>query len=293
MKTRNALTVDVEDYFQVSAFDGVVARDTWHERPSRVEANTRRLLDLFDNAGARATFFVLGWIAERFPGLVPEIAGRGHEIACHGYGHRLVYTQTPAEFRGETDRAKRVLEDQAGVSVAGYRAASYSITHASLWALDVLVDLGFRYDSSIFPVRHDRYGIPGSPRWPHQRRTPRGRALLEFPLTTWRIGGVDVPVAGGGYFRIYPYALTRHALRHVNRVDGQPFVFYLHPWEIDPGQPRIAASWRSRFRHYTGLARCEPRLRRLLDEFEFTTVADCLENRPGASVPGTEAVIGG
>lgn len=274
---RNALTVDVEDYFHVAAFAGQIDRATWDRFPLRVERNTHRLLDLFAERGIHATFFVLGWVAERCPVLVRAIADQGHEVACHGYSHQLIYEQTPAVFRKETVRAKACLEDQAQCSVLGYRAASYSITRRSLWALDTLAELGFSYDSSIFPVRHDRYGIPGSPRWPYRLDTPSGNSLIEFPPSTLAIGGYRLPVAGGGYFRIYPYQLTRFALSRINRTEEQPFIFYLHPWEIDPEQPRIRAGWLSTFRHYTNLSRCEMRLGRLLQDFRFAPAREVLE----------------
>lgn len=284
----NALTIDLEDYFHVSALAGSIPRSEWAHRPCRVERNTTRLLELFAAHDVKATWFVLGWVAERYPHLVRRLADAGHEVACHGYSHRLVYEQSPAEFREETIRAKALLEDQAQQPVSGYRAASYSITRDSLWALDILAEAGFRYDSSIFPVRHDRYGIPGFERWPHMLRTPAGHPLVEFPLTTWRVAGVDVPIAGGGYFRLYPYALTRAGLRSVNRRDGQAFIFYLHPWEIDPGQPRVRASRLSTFRHYNNLARCEARLDRLLGDFMFDRVDSVLAGR-GFAAPTSPA----
>ena len=286
----NALTVDLEDYFHVSALAASIPRADWDRCTSRVERNTARLLELFADHGVRATWFVLGWVAERYPQLVRAVAAAGHEVACHGYSHRLVYEQSPAEFRAETLRAKALLEDQAGQAVVGYRAASYSVTAASLWALDILAEAGFGYDSSIFPVRHDRYGIPGFERWPHVLRTPAGHPLVEFPLTTWRIAGVDVPIAGGGYFRLYPYALTRAGLGAVNRRDGQAFVFYLHPWEIDPGQPRVRASRLSTFRHYNNLDRCEARLERLLGDFAFDRVDRVLAGRGLSQAPAQEPV---
>jgi polysaccharide deacetylase family protein (PEP-CTERM system associated) len=274
---RNAMTVDVEDYFQVAAFFGVVDRADWDSFPRRVEHNTHRLLDLFDEQGIRGTFFVLGWVAERCISLVREIAGRGHEVACHGYSHQLIYQQTRESFLQETVRAKGCLEGQVQRPVLGYRAASYSITEASLWALDILVELGFAYDSSIVPVHHDRYGLPGSPRWPYRLVVPSGGTIVEFPPTTARLFGVHLPVGGGGYFRLYPYQFSRRALRHINVIEQQPFVFYVHPWEVDPGQPRIRASRLSVFRHYTNLNRCETRLRRLLQEFEFAPVPQVIE----------------
>ena len=222
------------------------------------------------------TFFVLGWVAERCPGLVRTLAERGHEVACHGYSHQLIYGQTPGVFRAETVRAKACLEDQAQRPVLGYRAASYSITKRSLWALDILADLCFTHDSSIFPVHHDRYGIPGSPRWPYRLDTPSSGSIIEFPPATLAVGGYRLPVAGGGYFRLYPYQLTRFALSRINRSERQPFVFYLHPWEIDPAQPRLRAGWLSTFRHYTNLSQCEARLRRLLRDFSFATAGEVL-----------------
>jgi polysaccharide deacetylase family protein (PEP-CTERM system associated) len=282
----NAMTVDVEDYFHVSAFADAISRGDWDACESRVEQNTRRLLDLFDAHGVKATFFVLGWVAERTPGLIKEIDQRGHEIACHGYSHRLVYDQTPDEFFTETRHAKVLLEDICGRPVLGYRAASYSITERSRWALDMLLDLGFVYDSSVFPVRHDRYGMPGTPRLPYRMQLEAGE-LVEFPLSTARVLGTNLPVAGGGYFRLYPYAVTRAGLRSVNKRQGAPFVFYLHPWEIDPEQPRIQASRLSRFRHYNNLHRCEGRLRRLLADFDFTTMREVLVEQGFDLGPGT------
>lgn len=271
----HAMTVDVEDYYHVSAFEKAIPREEWEQWPSRVESNTQRLLGLFDEQGIRATFFVLGWVAERHPQLVRDIARLGHEIASHGYSHRLVYRQTPEEFREETARSKTLLEDLIQRPVIGYRAASYSITRDSLWALDILAELGFEWDSSIFPVHHDRYGVPGSPVTPYRLRTPRGRQLLEFPLTTAPVLGQRLPAAGGGYFRLYPYWLSRALLRRAAR--SGPTIFYLHPWEVDPQQPRVHhASRLSRFRHYNNLQHCEPRLRRLLADFPFGTVSEVL-----------------
>ena len=264
----NAMTIDVEDYFQVSAFDSVVSRDAWETLPSRVVANTERLLRLFDDAGVKATFFVLGWVADRFPGLVADIARGGHELASHGYGHRLVYDQTPDVFREDVRRAKHVIEDRSGLAVKGYRAPSYSITRRSLWALDVLVEEGYAYDASIFPIRHDRYGIPDAPRHPYTLARSAGR-LIEAPPSTVRVGAMNLPVAGGGYFRLLPYWWTSWGIRRINRHEGKPAIFYLHPWEIDPQQPRLEAGALSRFRHYRNLGKTEERLRRLVSEFRF------------------------
>jgi polysaccharide deacetylase family protein (PEP-CTERM system associated) len=282
----NALTVDVEDYYQVSAFERVVARDRWSDYESRVAANTDRLLEIFAEADVRATFFVLGWEAERDPSIVRRIAAAGHEVASHGYGHRLVYAQSPAEFRDDVRRAKAVLEAAAGQAVLGYRAPSFSITERSLWALDVLIEEGFVYDASIFPIRHDRYGIPDAPRRPYW--VPHGGAgvspadnqhvgagkLLEVPGSTVRYLGNNFPVGGGGYFRLLPYWWTRQSILRVNEVEGRAAVFYLHPWEVDPGQPRLNGSALSRFRHYRNLGKTEGRLRRLLADFRFGPIAD-------------------
>ena len=283
----NAFTVDVEDYFQVAALASAIDRASWPQRESRVERNTGVLLELLSARGIRGTFFVLGWIAERHPTLIRRIAAEGHEIACHGFSHQLIYTQTPDEFRAETARSKRILEDLAGVPVIGYRAASFSITRRSLWALDVLIDLGFSYDSSIFPIRHDRYGIAGADPRPASLSAPSGRSLVEFPMSAASYLGVQVPVSGGGYFRLLPYCVTRAGLRQINGRYGRPFTFYLHPWEIDPDQPRVRVGWLSRFRHYTNLHRCESRLRRLLHEFRFTSMREVLER--GGLLPTARA----
>ena len=278
MALTNAMTVDVEDYFHVSVFDEVVPRERWPSMESRVVASTERLLDLFAEFEVRGTFFVLGWVAERYGSLVRTIATRGHEVASHGYGHRLVYTQTPEAFREDVKRAKGLLEDASGTAVRGYRAPSFSVTRRSLWALDVLWDEGYRYDASIFPIRHDRYGIPDAPRWPHSMATAGGQ-IFEVPGSTVRLGGANLPVAGGGYFRILPYGWTRWGIGRVNEVERQPVIFYLHPWEIDPGQPRLPASALGRFRHYRNLDKTERRLRALMRDFDFaplnTVLAGC------------------
>ena len=276
MLAPNALTIDVEDYFHVAALAPSIHRDSWDSRESRVVRNTRRLLDIFGQFDIRATFFVLGWVAERYPQLVKDIAASGHEIACHGYSHSLVYEQTPEIFHEETRRSKNLLEEITGSAVIGYRAASYSIVRETLWALDILVELGFTYDSSIFPVRHDRYGIPDAARIPHRLVTPNRKDIVEWPLSTANVFGYRLPVAGGGYFRLLPYWLTHWGLASINRNEQRPFIFYLHPWEIDPEQPRVSAGWLSRFRHYTNLEKCEQRLQRLLGEFRFGTARDGL-----------------
>jgi polysaccharide deacetylase family protein (PEP-CTERM system associated) len=267
----NAMSIDVEDYFQVSAFDGIVPRANWDRMESRVERNTARLLDIFAEFGVRSTFFVLGWVAERHRDLVSAIARAGHEVASHGYAHRLIYDQTLAAFRDDVKRAKAILEDASGQRVVGYRAPSYSITTRSLWALDVLAEEGYEYDSSIFPIHHDRYGIPLSPRLPYQIQ--RGsRMLVEVPGSTTRVGPVNLPVAGGGYFRLLPYWWTRWGIARVNKIDKRAAVFYLHPWEIDPDQPRLPAGRLTRLRHYRNIDKTEARLRRLLRDFRFDAV---------------------
>jgi polysaccharide deacetylase family protein (PEP-CTERM system associated) len=267
----NAMTIDVEDYFHVSVFDGVLPRTQWDTLESRVCRNTDKLLDIFGEYEVRGTFFVLGWVAERYPKLVRRIRECGHEIASHGYAHRLIYDQTPAAFRDDVRRAKAILEDACGCAVNGYRAPSYSITPRSLWALDILLEEGYRYDSSIFPIRHDRYGIPVSERKPYPIERSVG-TLFEVPGSTTTLGPLNLPVAGGGYFRILPYWWTRWGIDRVNRLEKRGAVFYLHPWEIDPEQPRLAAGRLSSFRHYRNLERTEARLRALLNDFRFGTV---------------------
>lgn len=276
MVLTNALTVDVEDYFHVSAFAANISRNSWASYESRVVTNTEKLLAIFEHFNVKATFFILGCVAEQYPQLVREIFARGHEVACHGYSHRLVYEQSPEEFYRETLTAKSLLENIIGSSVLGYRAASYSIVQKSLWALDILVELGFVYDSSIFPVQHDRYGIPNANRIPHKLITPMQRTLVEWPLSTAMVFGYRLPVAGGGYFRLFPYWLSRWGLASINKHEQQPFIFYLHPWEIDPSQPRIPTTGLSQIRHYTNLHKCEDRLRRLLGEFRFGTARESL-----------------
>ncbi len=266
----NYLTIDVEDYYQVSAFEEVVTPSMWDSMPSRVERNTQILLDMLDAFKTRATFFVVGWIAERHPNLVRSIIDRGHEIGCHSYLHRRVYTLTPAEFRDDTKKAKDILENICEQVVLGYRAPSYSITSNSLWALDILAALGFKYDSSVFPICHDIYGIPGAPRFSY---VLPGCDIVELPISTARFLGRNIPVAGGGYFRLFPYWITRFFLRKINREDKRPFVFYLHPWEVDPGQPRFSqASPFSRFRHYNNLNKTAGRFRQLLQDFSFGAI---------------------
>jgi polysaccharide deacetylase family protein (PEP-CTERM system associated) len=267
----NAMSIDVEDYFHVSVFDGIVPRTRWAEMESRVVANTTRLLEIFQEYEVRSTFFVLGWVAERHPELVRAIADDGHEVASHGYAHRLIYDQTPQAFRHDVRTAKALLEDACGRHVIGYRAPSYSVTPRSLWALDILLEEGYEYDSSIFPIRHDRYGIPVSHRSPY-RIQRRSGTIVEIPGSTTRLGSLNLPIAGGGYFRILPYWWTRWGIRRVNATENRAAVFYLHPWEIDPDQPRLEAGRLSQFRHYRNLASTEERLRQLLSDFRFDTM---------------------
>ena len=267
----NALTVDVEDYFQVSALASHIARADWNRIPCRVERNVGRILELLADASARATFFTLGWIAERHPQLVRRIAAAGHEVASHGYGHLRIHEQTPGEFAEDIRRAKSLLEDLAGTSVQGYRAPSFSIGRKTLWAFDELAKAGYRYSSSVYPVRHDLYGMPDAPRVPYRPRAD----LLEIPVTTARLLNCNVPAGGGGYFRLLPYAVSRALIRRVNEVEGRPAVFYFHPWELDAEQPRVrGTSLKSRFRHYVNLHRTAPRLRRLLSDFRWRRMDD-------------------
>ena len=263
----NAMSIDVEEHFQVSAFEGHIDRGTWDRHPSRIEQNVERILELLDDHGTNATFFILGWIAQRHPQLVERIANAGHEVASHGFNHVRVTSQTPAEFRQDVEDTKRVLEDICGAEVIGFRAASFSIGSTNLWALDVLADAGYRYSSSINPIRHDHYGSPSSPRVPF--RAEKG-GLLEVPISTIPLLGNNLPCGGGGYFRILPYRYFHWAIRRLNEGEGRPSVFYFHPWEIDPDQPRQrGVGLKTRIRHYFNLHRMEPKLRRLLADFRW------------------------
>jgi polysaccharide deacetylase family protein (PEP-CTERM system associated) len=271
----NVMSVDVEDYFQVSAFADRVPSSAWSSYESRVRRNTERLLRILGDANVRATFFVLGWVAERFPGLVRTIDAEGHEIASHGYGHQLVYETGPDGFREDLRRARGALESAVGLPIVGYRAPSFSITPRSMWAIDVLISEGYAYDASIYPIRHDRYGIPDWPRHIHRVVRPVG-SLWELPGSTVRRMGTNLPIGGGGYFRLLPYSWTRSGIERVNLVEGRPAVFYVHPWEIDPDQPRFPCGGLSKFRHYRNLDKTEGRLRRLLRDFRFGTVSEVL-----------------
>jgi polysaccharide deacetylase family protein (PEP-CTERM system associated) len=264
----NAMTVDVEDWFQVQAFAGTIAREAWDTLPRRVEANTDRILDLFTRSGVRATFFTLGWVAERHPALIRRIVAAGHELASHGHMHELVHAIGPERFRADIARARATLEDAGGVRVIGYRAPTFSIGPASApWAHAILAETGYAYSSSIFPVKHDLYGAPDAPRGPHK---PDTSGVVELPMTTVRLGARNLPCSGGGWFRLFPYALFRRGLARVNTVERRPGIFYFHPWEIDPAQPRVAEAPRlSRFRHYTGMASMAARVGRLLADFSW------------------------
>ena len=331
----NILTIDLEDYFMVSAFEGVVKRENWAKYESRIERNTHRLLEILAEAkpcsselhssnpvpctphpapGVKATFFCLGWVAEHHPHLIKEIHQRGHEIACHGYDHQLIYKMTPHQFREDIRKGKKILENIVGEGVWGYRAPSYSITERSLWAFEILVEEGFRYDSSVFPIWHDRYGIANAPRFPFvipvngnsdfeskialnfELQTPKlgmcasaavtrnsnqqfairnSQWILEFPISTVRLFGQNIPLSGGGYFRLLPYRMVKGGLRKICETERMPFVFYVHPWEIDPDQPRFRNCNRlSRFRHYVNLGKTESRFRKLLNDFHFSPIRD-------------------
>jgi len=272
---RNALSIDVEDYYMVSAFADVVKFEDWSRYESRVEKNTRKILDLLDEYNVKATFFVLGWVSEHYPKLIQDIHKRGHEVACHGYNHRLVYDLSAKEFKEDTRKAKILIEDAIGVAVKGYRAASYSIVKQSLWAIDILIEEGFVYDSSIFPIYHDRYGYPEAERFPHFIKGSNG-ILKEFPLSTYSIFGYNVPIAGGGYFRLFPLWAIIAAIRKINVQEKKPVIFYFHPWEIDSLQPKINGRWLSQMRHHMKLDSTLPKLRILLDKTNFKPLSEFL-----------------
>jgi len=274
----NALTIDVEDYFQVSAFAPYIDRAGWDQRECRIERNVQRILELLEQHQARATFFTLGWIAERYPELVRRIVLHGHELASHGHGHQRASDLDRPAFSDDITRAKKLLEDIAGIEVRGYRAPSFSIGSGNLWAFDVLARAGYRYSSSIYPIRHDHYGLPDSPRFAYRAN----EALLEIPITTLRVLRRNLPASGGGWFRLLPYAVSRAMLRRVNQVDGEPTVFYFHPWELDPDQPRIAGiDLKTRFRHYVNIGRTQRRIERLLTDFRWGRMDEIFLARPG------------
>lgn len=281
----NALTIDVEDYFQVSAMAPYIARSEWDTRECRVEANVDRILALLAQRGVRATFFTLGWIAERYPQLVRRIVAGGHELASHGYGHERASDLSRAQFSDDIVRARALLEDIGGVTVTGYRAPSFSIGQGNLWAFDCLREAGYRYSSSLFPIQHDHYGMPDAPRFAHSVR----QGLLEVPATTVHLAGRNLPCSGGGWFRLMPYALSRWMIRRVNAVDGQAAVFYMHPWEVDPGQPRVPGiDARTRFRHYVNLDKVHGRLDALLRDFRWGRMDEVF--LAAAEATGTRAV---
>ena len=288
MDVKNALTVDVEDWFQVSLFRHQIDRTSWQRLNSTVVKNTCRVLDLFAEKKVKATFFVLGWIAERFPEIVVAIKEMGHEVASHGYGHQIVFEQTQEEFTRDVKKSLAILEDITGEKVLGYRAPSYSITRSSMWAWETLTNLGLQYDSSIFPVKHDVYGIPDAPRFPFEIEFDSGASLVEFPLSTVVMMGKNIPMAGGGYLRLYPYWFIRNSVRQIN-AQGKPAIIYFHPWEVDPDLPRLEIGFFKTLRHYGNIGLMENRLRRLLDEFPFTTVSDVLKTIPiGTNWPSVQ-----
>lgn len=277
---KNAMTIDVEDYFQVSAFAPYIARADWERLPCRTPANIERILGFLDEAGVKATFFTLGWIAERYPEVVRAIVAQGHELASHGYGHERASDLSPTAFADDVRRSKALLEDLGGVEVKGYRAPSFSIGTGNLWAFDVLAEAGYQYSSSVYPIQHDHYGMPDAPRWAH----PVREGLIEVPVTTNRFGERNLPSSGGGYFRLLPYGVSRWLIGRVNRREQQSAVFYFHPWEIDPEQPRVAGiDAKSRFRHYVNLSRTEARIRRLLGDFAWGRMDEIFLPEPAAA----------
>ncbi len=273
----NALTIDVEDYYMVSSFADKISYDDWGSLESRVERNTQTILNLLDEYKVKATFFVLGWVCNKYPKLVKEIHQAGHEVASHGYSHRLIYNLTRNEFREDIRRAKESLEDTIGAEIYGFRAASYSIIRETLWALDILMEEGYIYDSSIFPVHHDRYGMPDSDRFPHTI-SRNGAKIQEFPLSTYRIFGLNIPVAGGGYMRLLPLYFMKKAINSINKAEKKPFILYLHPWEIDPNQPRIKGTWISNIRHYQNIKSAYPKLEALLKGYKFKPLAEFISD---------------
>lgn len=263
----NAMTVDVEDYFQVSAFEATVSRDDWSDMPARLPRNIDHILGIFDDAGIRGTFFTLGWVCENHPRVVKAIAANGHEIASHGFEHSRVGTFTRARFRSDVEGTRKRLEDMTGTRVVGYRAPSFSIGPQTLWAHDVLAEAGYKYSSSVFPIRHDHYGLPGAPRFPFKAGTSK---ILEIPMSSLTFAGRNWPCSGGGYFRLMPFAYSKWAISRINNVDQMPAVFYFHPWEVDPGQPKVAGiPAKARFRHYVNLHKFETRLKGLLQAFRW------------------------
>jgi polysaccharide deacetylase family protein (PEP-CTERM system associated) len=287
----NALTVDLEDYYHVEAFNDVVAVKDWSKLESRIERNTERLLALFADRKVKGTFFILGWVAEHYPKLIRQIAQERHEIACHSYHHRMINFQSRREFRTDIRRAKALLEDISGNEVRGYRAPTYSITEQTLWALETLVEEGYLYDSSIFPIHHDRYGIPRAQRFPYKIYCPSG-VIIEFPPTTLRVAGQNLPIAGGGYFRLIPYNIFRWGMKRINRCERQAAIFMVHAWEIDPGQPVIRGKRINIWRHRYNLQQTESRLLRLLDDFHFAPVSEVLRLGEAVATPTARQILG-
>lgn len=273
----NVFTVDVEDYYMVSAFQDVVKYENWPSYESRVENNTRTMLDILAENKVRGTFFILGWVAERHPGLIRDISSAGHEIACHGYNHKLIYEMTPDEFKEDVHKSKSILEEIASVPVKGFRATSFSIVKETLWALDILIEEGFLYDSSISPIHHDIYGMPDSDRFYHLI-SRNGGGLHEFPAPTYRIFGQNIPIAGGGYLRLLPISVTKAAVKRINEREGQPVIFYTHPWEIDPDQPRLDGRLLSKARHYLNLKGTVQKIHALLKEFKFKPISELIDD---------------
>ena len=282
----NAITVDVEEYFQVTAFNGGAPVARWDDYESRVVPATEEVLSLLSWYETKATFFVVGWVAERHPALVKAIRNEGHEIACHGYAHREICEQTPESFREDVRRAKNILEDITGKCIRGYRAPTFSVTDETLWSLDILIEEGFQYDSSIFPIRHDRYGIPDAERFPSvvSRGNGNGNGIWEFPMSTLRTMGMNLPFSGGGYLRLLPPSIVSWAIEKLNR-QGQPAIIYVHPWEFDPGQPRVRSSFVTRFRHYHNLSQMKRKFEYLLARHKFTTVSQVLNGCAALAEP--------
>ena len=272
----NALTIDVEDYYQVYNFFPIVSYSDWDSYESRVVANTERVLRICREHDTKATFFVLGWVAERHPDLVRRIHEEGHEIGSHGYNHKPIFDMTPEEFRADLQEAERAIQAAVDIHIRGYRAPVFSITKRTWWAVDILCDMGFEYDSSIFPVVHDRYGIPDAPRFAHEIEASDGRKLREFPLSTARVSGRNMPIAGGGYIRLLPFWFIKWGIRRVNEKEGQPVIVYLHPWEVDPDQPRLPTGRLTGIRHYRNIDKMESRLRWLLSHRRFGRLCDLL-----------------
>jgi len=274
---KNALSVDVEDWFQASVFDEVIGYENWDKYENRVEGNLLHTLELLDAKGIKATFFVLGWVAERFPDLVLKLKEEGHEVATHGYAHRLIYKQSKEEFRQDVTKAVEIIEKITGEGVKGYRAPSFSIVVDTFWAWDILSELGIEYDSSVFPIYHDRYGVPSAPRFPYRVKLESGGRFFEFPLSTYRMWGRNMPIAGGGYLRIHPYWFVKRGIRKINS-EGMPAIVYFHPWEIDPNPPKVKLKFLSKFRTYTNLDVMEMKIKKLLRDFEFAPVGEVLSS---------------